>query len=165
MLGVIDNFSSFTRPANTTAYASGDLVANSTTAASVEPLSIYVGPEKKQSLYIRKARIKKSGTGVTNAEFRIHFYSSAPTSAAGDNAAYSTDNAANYLGAIDVTVNQAFTDGAVGSGTSNVGNEISFIADGETSTESYVYALVEARGAYTPASGETFTVTLEAHRY
>lgn len=30
---------SFTRPANTAAYADGDLVANSATAASVEPLT------------------------------------------------------------------------------------------------------------------------------
>jgi len=30
---------SFTRPANTTAYADGDLVANSATAASVVPLT------------------------------------------------------------------------------------------------------------------------------
>ena len=54
---------SFTRPADTTAYASGDLVANSTTAGSVIPMTFVIRPENRGSM-IRRARIKKSGTSA-----------------------------------------------------------------------------------------------------
>jgi hypothetical protein len=41
-------------------------------------------------------------------------YQASPTAANGDNGAWSTDKAANYLGNIDVTAMLAFTDGAAG---------------------------------------------------
>jgi hypothetical protein len=146
-----------TRPADATAYASGDLVANSTTAGSVAPLSFAIARVAAGSGMIRRARIKKSGTGVTNASFRLHLYAASPTPANGDNGAWSTDGAANYLGALDVTVDKAFTDGAVGNGAPVVGSEINFaLASGQT-----IYGLLEARGAYTPGNTETFVVTLE----
>lgn len=144
---------SVTRPADTTAYASGDLVANSTTAGSVVPLAFY-GATRGPGLgaQIRRARVGKSGTSVTNATFRLHLFTASPTVGSGDNAAISiSTGAANYLGQIDVTVGQAFGDGAAGQATT----EINFA----TST---LYGLLEARGAYTPASAEVFTVTLES---
>lgn len=147
----------FTRPSDTTAYASGDLVANSTTAGSVTPMSWPVSRVAGSGGMIRRARIRKSGTGITNASFRLHLYSVAPTAANGDNGAWSTSGAANYLGAIDVTVDKAFTDGAAGNGAPNAGSEINFTSD-------TVYGLLEARGAYPPASAEVFTVDLEVLR-
>ena len=145
---------SFTRPNDTTAYASGDLVANSTTAGSVVPMTFRVGRTPKAGGMIRRARIRKSGTSTTNASFRIHLYIASPTPANGDNGAWSTDQATNYVGAIDVTIDKAFTDGAAGNGVPQVGSEINF------TYETY-YALLEARGAYTPAAQEVFTVDLE----
>ena len=59
---------SFTRPDNATAYASGDLMANSTTAASVLPLRFMVGQKRGGvSGVILGARIAKSNQTVTNA--------------------------------------------------------------------------------------------------
>lgn len=146
-----------TRPSDTTAYASGDLVANSTTAGSVTPLQFTVARIAAGSGMIRRCRIRKSGTGVTNASFRLHLYSASPTPANGDNGVWSTDQAANYLGALDVTVDRAFTDGAAGNGVPVTGSEINFkLASGQA-----VYGLLEARAAYTPSSAETFTVSLE----
>lgn len=143
-----------TRPADTTAYASGDLVANSTTAGSVVPITLSNlcnGPG--QSAQIRRVRLRTSSTSVTNASFRVHLFSTATITAAnGDNGAFSVSAAAGYLGQVDVTVGQAFTDGAVGTATT----EINLYG---TST---VYALIEARGAYTPTSAGTFTVSVEA---
>jgi hypothetical protein len=139
----------FTRPADTTAYASGDLVANSTTAGSVVPLAFTASQVANSSHQVRRVRIVKSGTSVTNASFRLHLYNASPTPANGDNGAWSTSQAANYLGAIDVTVDKAFTDGAAGQATT------------EINARGTVYGLLEARGAYTPASAETFTVRLE----
>jgi hypothetical protein len=151
---------SFTRPADTTAYASGDLVANSTTAGSVAPMEFTIlrqemGRRAGNSAMIRRAFVRKSGTGVTNASFRLHLYGSSPTAANGDNAAWSTSQAATWLGAIDVVVDRAFSDGAAGVSAQV---EIGRVLGG---TGSVIYGLLEARGAYTPGNAEVFTVELE----
>lgn len=148
---------SFTRPADTTAYASGDLVANSTTAGEVVPLSLAAARTAAGSGLIRRVRLRKTGTSVTNAVFRVHLYNALPTPSNGDNGAWLTSASASYLGAFDVTVDRAFSDGAVGTGAPLVGADIAFKLASGTS----VYALVEARGAYTPVSAETFTVALD----
>lgn len=147
---------SFTRPADTTAYASGDAVANSTTAGSVVPLNFpNCSNGVGRSLQIRRVRINKSGTGVTNASFRLHLFNVLPGVGAGDNAAISiTTGMARYLGQVDVTVGQAFGDGAAGQATT----EMNCFPVGGASN---LYGLLEARGAYTPASAEIFTISLE----
>lgn len=144
----------FNRPNDTTAYASGDLVANSTTAGSVVPLSLTIDRLSGKGGMVRRAKLMTSNTSLTNASFRLHVYSASPTPSNGDNGAWLTDHSANYLGAIDVTVDKAFTDGAVGVGVPNAGSEINDVAD-------TVYVLIEARAAYTPTANETFTVELE----
>ena len=115
---------------------------------------------------IRRVRLytdDTSGTALTNASFRIHFYTASPTQAGGasantgDNAALSTNQRAGYLGSMDVTLSNAFTDGAWGAGVPTVGSEIAFsLSSGQT-----LYVLVEARGAYTPTSGETFSIAVD----
>lgn len=139
----------FTRPADTTAYASGDLMANSTTAGSVVALSFGVTPGPLQ---IRRVRVSKTGTSVTNTSFRLHLFAAVPTVANGDNGAISPTQAANYLGQIDVSVAQAFSDGAAGMATTEINCFPAGVA---------IYGLLEARAAYTPASAEVFTVALE----
>lgn len=149
---------SFTRPADTTAYASGDLVANSTTAGSVAPLSFTLGNSfGVGSFRLTRARLIKSGTTATNANFRLHLYEASPTPANGDNAAWSTNKAANWLGNIDITSMLAFTDGCAGTGSAAAGSEMYIrLTAGKT-----IYGLLEARAAYTPANAEVFTVILE----
>lgn len=147
----------FIRPANTTAYTSGDLVANSATASAVIPMSFKVS-DKQRGGMIRRAVIRKSGTVVTDASFRLHLYrTNTITCANGDNGAFSTNRAAAYAGAIDVTVDRVFTDGSVGNGVPLTGAEISMNAD-------VCFGLLEARGAYVPASAEAITVELEVVR-
>jgi hypothetical protein len=64
---------------------------------------------------------------------------------------------ADYLGAMDVTIDRAFTDGAAGYGTPTVGAEIAVkLASGTA-----IFALIEARAAYTPGNAEVFTLTLD----
>jgi hypothetical protein len=64
---------------------------------------------------------------------------------------------ADYIGAFDITVDRAFTDGAAGVGLPVVGTEMSVkLASGTT-----IRGLLEARAAYTPTSAGTFTVTLD----
>jgi hypothetical protein len=147
---------SFTRPNDTTAYASGDLVANSTTAGQVVPMSLAAGKLSGGSGTIKRAQLSKSGTTPTNAQFRVHFYSASPTPANGDNGAWSTSGAANYLGSMTLAAAMArvFSDGCADTLVPDAGSEINFT--GQT-----VYALIEARAAYTPGASEVFTLTLE----
>jgi hypothetical protein len=156
----INNLSaSFVRPNDTTAYAAGDLMANATAAGAVVPLRIDLGNLVATGhgiTRITRARLAKSGTSPTNASFRIHLYEAAPTPQNGDNGAWSTDSAASWLGSIDVTSMLAFTDGCTGTGSATAGSEMFLrLASGS------IFALIEAKAAYTPAANETFTLTLE----
>lgn len=152
--------STFTRPANTTAYASGQLVANNTVANSVVPLTGTLSRAAGKGGMIRRVKVKKSGTVLTNAQFRVHFYTTNPTqtggagAGTGDGAVWSTDQAGTYAGSCDVTIDKGFTDGAAGYGVPLIGSEINFTAD-------TFYWLLEARAAYTPISAEAFVVDVE----
>jgi hypothetical protein len=156
----INNLSaSLTRPNDTTAYAAGDLVANATTAGAVVPLRIDLGNIAAVGhgmTRITRARLTKSGTSPTNANFRVHLYEAAPVPQNGDNGAWSTDHAASWLGNIDVASMLAFTDGCTGTGSAPAGAEMFLrLASGS------IFALIEAKAAYTPLANETFTLTLE----
>jgi hypothetical protein len=161
MIPLRNTTATFTRPADTTAYASGDLVATSTTAGSVVPLTFQVSRSRDGSVIVWRARVRKSGTGLTNAQFRLHLYDAATiTCANGDNAAWSTNGVAGYLGYIDVTIDKAFTDGAYGDGVPLSATQVAEILV-KLSTRTTILGLLEARAAYAPASAEVFTVTLE----
>jgi hypothetical protein len=154
----------FNRPADTTPYASGDLVADTTTAVSVTPMQFTIARAAAGAASAIKARLRKTGTSITNAAFRLHLWSTAPTVASGDNGVLSATASASYLGSIDFPTpatnglgNNMFSDGACFNGTPLVGQAIT----AALSSGQVVYGLLEARGAYTPASGETFAVALE----
>lgn len=146
----------FTRPADTTAYASGDLVANSTTAGSVVPMSFTALPSLNYGGRVKAAKVAFSDTVLTNASFRLHLYNASPVPTNGDNAAWLTSLVANYLGFVDVTVDKAMSDGAAGRAAA-----IASTGDGLNFQSTTLYALLEARAAYTPTSAEVFVVTLE----
>lgn len=159
---IISISNSLTRPSDTTAYTSGDLIANSTTANSVTPLSFFIpyGP----GFRLERVEIARSATSVTNASFRVHLYKDSPTVANGDNGAISSTKA-GYQGFVDVVgTGTAFSDGASAYGVyinNSVYAPMLMLAD----VDRKLYALLEARGAYTPSSGEVFTVTLIGESY
>ena len=73
----------------------------------------------------------------------------------GDNAAIViATGAAGYLGQFDIATMQSFTDGAAGFIITG-SNKLVLLGGGT------IYALIEARGAYTPGNNEVFTLTLE----
>jgi hypothetical protein len=147
-----------TRPANTTAYVVGQLVANSTTAGSVTALQFTASRLAAGSATIRRGRLSKTSTSTTNAAFRLHLFSASPLAPTnGDGGAFVPVGAANYLGALDVTSMIACTDGAAGNGAPLIGSDITFALSSGTT----IYGLLEARGAYTPTSSEVFTAYLE----
>ncbi len=145
---------SFTRPADTTAYANGDLVANSTTAGSVVPVSFNIG---RGGVKIVGARISKSNTTITNGTFTLHLFGSSPTVANGDNGAISF-NLAEKFGSIDFAIMVAATDAGY---TIAQGGQ-SILTDGlyYYTSGGLIYGLIEAKAAYTPASAEVFSIAL-----
>lgn len=159
--------SNFTRPANTTAYASGDIVANNTTAASVVALS-WAAAETYTTVanagfYIRRAKLKKSTTSATNAVFRLHLYGTDPTASTGitngDNGVFSVKDAA-YLGTIDFSSMVAHADCCLAIAAPTAGVEIGHVlGTGQT-----IYGILEVRAAYTPGNAEVFTVDLEIYQ-
>jgi hypothetical protein len=149
----------FTRPADTTQYAVGDLIANSTTAGSVVPLSWIPFPVRAGG-WITGARLRIDKSDVTSAQFRLHIYSATPTFVtAGDNSAFSTVVATGYaawLASYDATLVAIDVAGVSGImvPTEGLVPPLSII-QGAT-----IYGLLEARATYTPKSTSVLTVEL-----
>lgn len=145
-----------TRPADTTAYAAGDLIANSTTAGFVTPIT-FAGVGSSGTITKWRLRTNRAASG-TGWVARLHLYRAVPTPSNGDNGAWLTNKAADWIGSLDAVMDTQFTDGAAGNGTARVGPGITYDLGSATDT---LYGLLETRSAYTPASGETFTPDLE----
>ena len=157
---------SFTRPADTTAYAVGDLVANSATPASVV-LSFQAARMLGGNGRITGARAFKSGPSLTNAQLRLHLFRLRPVPTVGDNGVFNNGTALacnmalSSLGYFDFTFDRAFSDGAHALAVPNVGPQRIFGAPADSMN---IFGLVEARAAYVPLSTETFTFILEVDR-
>lgn len=139
--------STFVRPADITQYAAGDLVANSTTAGSVTPLS-FVSP-KGQPHYIKSVSLYHTDQDATGSTFRVWFLNASPVVTNGDNGALAGIDAATVLGTVAITADQNCGD-TYGISAAPVGLAVS----------GTVYAVIEATGTYTPASAETFGVSV-----
>ena len=158
---------SFTRPDDTTLYTSGDLVANSTTAGSVVPLSFEnVVRTAGDCVRIERVRVEKSGTSLTNASFRLHLFEASPTPTVGDNGAFNnagalaTNSVLNMAGTFPVSMIWSGSDGAAGIGVPTTGSGATCSPTAGTT----LFGLLEVTGAYTPVSGEVFYVVLEGYR-
>lgn len=156
---------SFTRPNDTTAYATGDLVANNANVGSVAALTFAV--LSTLTLKVCRAKLKKSGTTTTLATFRLHLFVGDPAASTGlsngDNGALAFNDTAavGYRGFIDLDMTgnngRVNRDSAMAIGVPAVGTEILIAPTGAA-----VYGLLEALAGYTPAANEVFTVELEA---
>ena len=137
---------SFTRPANTTAYAAGDVVNGD---GVLVPIAL---PAGQAGGTITSVRLTKSGEVLTLSTFRVHFFS-ASFAIPADNAIMTAlhANRASYLGFVDLPI-------MVNDGT---GSGAAFTKDDDVripfSSET-VYAVIVAVGAYTPASAEVFNL-------
>jgi hypothetical protein len=137
---------SFSRPANTTGYADEDLIANNTSSGSVTAMYFGTPPNAKISM----AKLMKSSVTSTAAAFTLYLYDSQPTVTNGDNGAY-TSIEANFIGSIAINcTSSTFSDDAGGVATLTV----------PIYPNGACYGLLKAEASYTPASGETFTITL-----
>lgn len=145
----------FTRPSDTTQYSIGDLVASNTINTSVVFPRFNVARTEGESGVITKVRLFKNDNDLVNASFRIHFYTTAPTPNRGDNLGWQTNWANAYLDSVDITFDKSFLDGTTASKTTEIPFQL---------TSNAIWAAVEARGAYTPTSSGTFTITLYGYQ-
>ena len=158
---------SFTRPANTTAYVAGYLVANSTTAGSVVAPS-WANLVRAAGDCVRIERIRMTATSgsITNGSFRVYIFNSAPTVTSGDGAAFdasgvlNTNAVDNMAGNFNVTFGYSGSDGAVGWGVPANGTGVTACPTSGTA----IYALVEATGAWTPPSASVITLYPELYK-
>lgn len=146
--------SNFTRPNDTTAYAAGDLVANSTTAGSVTALSWTYGFAGS----LRRVILRTSNATITNGTFDLWLFSANPSGAPtnGDNGALAGLSFTTYpvLAVVPLVLTSSM--GSVG-GRGHATYDHNLIEFGAGT----IYGLLEARAAYTPAANEVFTVELE----
>lgn len=153
-----------TRPADTTAYTAGDLVANSVTSGSVVPLSFPgLASIAGNAVAVTGAKISKSTTTLTNASFRLHLFNVLPVNSVGDNAPFDTSGAlgvstaAGYVGYINVTMDISGTAASSGRGTPSSPASDKIISAPATGG---LWGLLEVTAAYAPGNAETFTVSL-----
>lgn len=154
--------SSFTRPSNTTAYAIGDLIANSTTAGSVTRMS-WTGATKTGSGgsgIISGVVVSK--TGSVGCTIRIHFLKTDHAVTNGDNGALvlTSLDIDNYIGYMDVSFNgNALT--AIGSSAAEVVEFSDKRLDYTLSSGDTIYAVMQAVSAFTPANAGVFSCALK----
>lgn len=156
----------FTRPSDTTAYAAKDVVCNSTSAPAVINFDNVARANNGTGLIVR-ARLMTDKKDVT-ARFRVHLYHTAPT-AINDNSPYLLlyADVSKRIGVIDFPAMSS--EDATNSTASSTMRPSS---DGVYGTPNLwfqtaaadrdVYAILETLDAFTPASGQKFTVELAA---
>lgn len=145
----------FTRPADTTAYAAGDVVSNSTTAGAALHFPDIMR-DNEQGIVLRAFAIK-SGTGVTTSSLRLYLFNQDPGTV-NDNAAFSLSyaNRAKLVTSLLIPDFKAIGSSAWSEFYPSLILPVTS-ADGQSGD---LWGVLVAEGAYTPASGEQFSVTL-----
>ena len=140
-----------TRPANTTVYTAGDVIAD--TSAAFVPFT-NVSKDTGTGVRIGRVRLQTNDTGFAGKKFNIHLFKEAPTFIA-DNAAFSIDyaNASKRLGAIPIVMGVG-TMGTVGM------NDYNCIIANPTGRDIYYY--IETVDGGTPSANSTkFQLTID----
>lgn len=142
-----------TRPADTTAYAAGDAVTDSTSAPT-DLEFIGSGGSGGGTLSITNATLSKSGPNLD--VFHLYLFTAAVT-ATNDNAAFALTDANN-----DTCI------GVINFGTGTAAANNSFYNTGVIdvrvpldSGSQTIYGLLRATAGFTPLSAETFKITLK----
>lgn len=150
-----------TRPADTTAYAAGDVVADSTSA----PTIITFPRATADALsYIQQATIVSSQNAATKPDLELWLFDTAITMD-NDNAAFTPTDAElrTLLGVIAFPV-ASFKVGDAGAAA--VGNVICDVQGlniqiNSTPTVNAIYGVLVVRNAYAPVSAERFDIRLK----
>lgn len=157
----------FTRPANTTAYAAGDVISGTVSDTDTTVLrSLNLGWRNGRVSWLTFLRLETNLTTFLT-KTRLHLYTvAAPTTAvAGDNTAYARvyANKAFYIGVIEIPILTLWRAGDdLVSATvvlNSIDGQLPFLIPPTTGTTLVYYRLVVLEGTPTPASGQSFTLT------
>jgi hypothetical protein len=148
-----------TRPSDTTAYTAGDAVNNSTSAPVVITLA-NVARANDTGGYIVGVRLSTDKKSIV-PRLRVHFYRASNPNVPNDNAAmvslYADES--KKLGYVDLPamITPADATNSTISFAQDYSVRIPFLP---VSGGRAIYAALETRDAFTPASGEKFTLTV-----
>lgn len=149
----------FTRPADTTAYAANDVVSDNTSTTTPISLANAVRINGGTGYVVRASVITDKKSIVPR--IRVHLFNASTATLSADNANWQDKYADNSkrLGYFDLT---AMTTGAdtTNSDMSRTQDATLRHAIKAASDTTTIYAVLETLDAFTPASGEKFTLTL-----
>lgn len=157
---VIDFSTSFTRPANITAYAAEDVVGPATAAllsfSAVGGEGIVAGSK----YYVKSLRVATDNATVTFGSFRLYLTTVSQTAIA-DNSPQTLlyANRAGVVGYIDFSLSTG------GTGSDSAEAYVTGIDMPITTSTSAIYGYLVAKAAYVPASGQQFYLRLSLQPY
>ncbi len=148
----------FTRPNNTTAYAVGDVVGpNPAAALTLTPNqenAVILG----QSYLVKSIRLVTNNTTVTNGNFKLYFFKEAPTGIA-DNSPFTLLYSQNAIRSGNYQLPLVAVEGSGGDCAEAYASDVNIPIK---TTANGISAVLVAEGAYTPAGGQTFYISIEA---
>jgi hypothetical protein len=154
----------FTRPSDTTAYAAGDVVCNSTSAPTIMEFSPVLKLHSSGSV-LAQAILVTSANVATKPDLELWLFDTTITMD-NDNAAFTPTDAEmkTLVGIIefptaDFKVGTA-TSGADGNAVCQASN-LGIVVNTVTGTKTSLFGVLVVRNAYVPVSGEVFTVRLK----
>lgn len=151
----------FTRPADMTQYAAGDLVANSATAGSVSPLT-FVFESAGRPIWLRRIALTKTDPDITNSSFRLWLHTDpSVTFSNGDNGALAIGSSTLSIGSIILAQDITISASLAGAGDLAV----TTFDRGLHLLPATIYGFLEARGTYTPGNAEVFAVELRGETF
>lgn len=146
----------FTRPANTTQYTAGDVVAGASPCFEIPAAADFPGGGG----YIIGAQLLTDNSATTNASFRLWLFSSNVSGIAADNAAFvlpTADATARLVGYIDFSLDTVGQGGTLKALGANQNANLAF----NTGVNTSLYGIITATAAYTPASAQNFYLSLQ----
>lgn len=152
---------SYTRPANTTQYASGDTISDSATVLTFD-LGLNDITQNGTTGIIVQAILTDSAYQSTSLDAELLLFSVAPTAPTDNAACAITDAELAYL-----VARLRFSTVVAVNPTSGAGGNCFYVSSQENeifecaSDDDALYGVLIARNAYTPVSGEIFSVKLK----
>ena len=146
---------SYTRPANTTAYAQNDSVSDSASAPTALTFSAAGRSPDFSGKIINAVLVDANGGASTPGDFKLWLFDAEPTPT-NDNAALSVSDAdaLNAIGVITFTAHHA------GAASIVYAADQTYLPIPFVNATGILYGLLQADNAYTPASAGVLTVKL-----
>lgn len=152
----------FTRPNNTTQYTAGDAVSDNATSATVASFTLSgMATALGRGGRITNVTLHKSDQDLTGADFDIYLFDTAVAGTSfEDNAAHALTDAElqTCIGFVSLTAASHAVSGGMITGDLYSRSNLDWAYGFQGQTGTSLYVVVIARGTYTPAAQEVFTL-------